>query len=130
MDVKLTHKFMREDREIWIITELPISSRYRSSGDTSGRLEPSQSTEPSTQLRSTIPVEKLKREMEAFLSDIGDIFAHSERQLEQQKTALQVDEIELSIEISAEGQVSLFGIGGKTGGKGAITLKLKRKEVM
>ena len=38
-----------------------------------------------------------------------------------------LDEVELSVEINGEGQVSLFGVGGKAGGKGGMTFKFKRK---
>ena len=49
-------------------------------------------------------------------------------QAEQLRTGMQLDEIELSVEINSEGKVSLFGIGGKAGGKGAMTLKFKRRD--
>jgi hypothetical protein len=39
---------------------------------------------------------------------------------------MQLEELELAIEISGEGQVSLLGTGGKAGAKGAIKHKLKR----
>jgi hypothetical protein len=42
---------------------------------------------------------------------------------------MQLDEIELSVEINGEGQVSLIGTGTKVGGKGAIKLKFKRSEL-
>lgn len=37
-----------------------------------------------------------------------------------------VDEIELSLEVGAEGELSLLGTGGKLTGKSGITLTLKR----
>ncbi|MDJ0697752.1 hypothetical protein [Mastigocoleus sp. MO_188.B34] len=41
---------------------------------------------------------------------------------------MQLDEVELSVEINGEGQISLFGIGGvKAGGRGAMTFTFKRK---
>jgi hypothetical protein len=36
-----------------------------------------------------------------------------------------LEEIEVAVEVSAEGEVSLLGNGGKVGGKGTLTLKLK-----
>jgi hypothetical protein len=119
---------MSEDQEIWIITEQPLSTGARSGRDIGGVLKPSQPIEPSVNVRTSVSVEMLKKEVEVFLSNLGYIFGHTERQLEQQRTAMHLDEVELSIEISAEGQISLFGTGGKTGGKGAISLKFKRKE--
>ena len=41
---------------------------------------------------------------------------------------MQLDELELTVEINGEGQVSLLGTGGKVGTKGAIKLKFKRKD--
>ncbi len=47
------------------------------------------------------------------------------------KTGFQLDEIELTIEISGEGEIKLWGVGGgKAGGKGAIALKFKRKDLL
>jgi hypothetical protein len=119
---------MNENQEIWIITEQPLDTGARSGRDIGGVLKPSQSIESVINVRTSVSVETLKKEVEVFLSNLGHILGHTERQLEQQKTAMHLDEVALSIEISAEGQISLFGTGGKTGGKGAITLKFKRKE--
>jgi len=41
---------------------------------------------------------------------------------------MQLDEIELSVEISGEGEIKLMGTGGKAGSKGAIKLTFKRAE--
>lgn len=37
-----------------------------------------------------------------------------------------LEEIELSLEVGAEGEIGLLGTGGKLSGKGSISLKLKR----
>ncbi|MGI8932655.1 hypothetical protein [Leptolyngbya sp. BC1307] len=42
------------------------------------------------------------------------------------RPGLQLNEVELSVEINAEGKVSLIGSGGKFGSKGGITLKFVR----
>ena len=47
---------------------------------------------------------------------------------EQSQRKMQLDELELTVEINGEGQVSLLGTGGKVGTKGAIKLKFKRKD--
>jgi hypothetical protein len=41
---------------------------------------------------------------------------------------MELDEIELSVEVNGEGQLSLLGTGGKAGAKGAMTLKVKAKK--
>lgn len=125
---------LEESRTIWVITEL-VSSKDVASGDGAregkdigGRLKAPYSSEVFATTRVAIPLETLKEEMTKFLSELGELFGQAEQQLEQQQTAMQLDEIQLSIEINGEGQISLFGVGGKTGGKGAIALKFKRKE--
>lgn len=41
--------------------------------------------------------------------------------------ALALDQIELSAEITSEGEIRIFGSGGKLGGRGAIRMVFKRK---
>ena len=56
------------------------------------------------------------------LSDrLGDVFDQSLAE-----TGIVLDGVELSIEISSEGQVSILGSGGKIEGKGGIKLSFKR----
>jgi hypothetical protein len=40
--------------------------------------------------------------------------------------SFQVDALDIQLEITAEGQIGLLGTGGKLGGKGSLTLRLKR----
>lgn len=42
------------------------------------------------------------------------------------KSTLALDEVELSVEINSEGQISILGTGGRAGGRGAIKLLFKR----
>jgi hypothetical protein len=63
--------------------------------------------------------------MTDFLQVVGELFSEAERR----NSGMQLEEIELSVKINGEGEVSLFGIAGtKAGGEGGITLKFKRKE--
>jgi len=39
---------------------------------------------------------------------------------------LQLDEVQLSVEINAKGEVGILGTGGSVGGSGAIRLTFKR----
>ena len=70
-----------------------------------------------------VEVEKLQREMKGFLQAMREILDEADSP----SSKMQLDEVELSVEINGEGQVKLFGIGGKAGGKGAMTLKFKRR---
>ena len=120
-------------KTIWIITEDTSSvSRSgdgsRSGGDEGGVLgggeETTTTDETVTPERKEVDVSKLKQEMQGFLQAMREILDEAE----QPSGQMQLDEVQLSVEINGEGQISLFGIGGKTGGKGAINLKFKRKE--
>ena len=42
------------------------------------------------------------------------------------KKRLQLNEVSLAVEITAEGGLSILGTGGKLGGKGGITLKFTK----
>ena len=115
--------------KIWIITgeseirETPTGAR--SSSDIGGRLgEQKSSPEVAATERSQVDVSKLKLEMQGFLKAMREML--DEADLPSAK--IRLDEVELSVEINGEGQVSLFGVGGKAGGKGAMTLKFKRKD--
>ncbi len=74
--------------------------------------------------RKAVQVAKLKQEMKSFMQAMREMLDEAE----DTNSKIQLDEVELSVEINGEGQISLFGIGGgKAGGKGAMTFKFKRK---
>ncbi|MBD2165450.1 hypothetical protein H6G04_13685 [Calothrix membranacea FACHB-236] len=74
--------------------------------------------------RRKVEVTKLQQEMKGFLQAMREMLDEAE----EPNSKMQLDEVELSVEINGEGQVSLFGLGGgKAGGKGAMTFKFKRK---
>ena len=115
--------------KIWIITgesalrETPTGAR--SSSDIGGRLgEQKSSPEVAATERSKVDVSKLKLEMQGFLKAMREMLDEADPP----SAKIRLDEVELSVEINGEGQVSLFGVGGKAGGKGAMTFKFKRKD--
>ena len=74
--------------------------------------------------RRKVEVTKIKEEMKGFLQAMREMLDEAE----EPNSKMQLDEVQLSVEINGEGQISLFGIGGgKAGGKGAMTFKFKRK---
>ncbi len=111
-------------KKIWIITGFTSGSRDVSV-DTGGVLggETSEVTETVSGERKAVEVEKLKREMKGFLQAMREMLDEAEPP----DSKMQLDEVELSVEINGEGQISLFGVGGKAGGKGGMTFKFKRK---
>ncbi|GGA54200.1 hypothetical protein [Okeania sp. KiyG1] len=116
-----------EDKKIWIIADETASkvSGEKDPVDTGPKYSNSskESTE-SDRKRFQVKAEDLKREMSEFLEVIEYVFDQTNRE----SSNVNLKEIELSVEINGEGQVTLFGIGGKAGSKGAIKLKLERKE--
>ncbi len=60
--------------------------------------------------------------MQSMVAIINDLFDHAST-----RTGLQLNEVELSVEINAEGKVSLIGTGGSLGSKGGMTLKFVRR---
>ncbi len=74
-----------------------------------------------------VSVQKLEAEMSKFLQVVGGLFKRAQDQVNQQ-SGLKLEEIELSVEINAEGEVKLMGTGGKVGTKGGITLRFKRAD--
>ncbi|MEH2337073.1 Pepco domain-containing protein [Nostoc sp.] len=73
-----------------------------------------------------VSAQKLEQNMTHFLKIVGSLFNQAEQQAKV-NSRMQLDEIELSVEISAEGEVKLIGSGAKAESKGAIKLKFKRQ---
>jgi hypothetical protein len=69
---------------------------------------------------------ELEHKMADFLDMVGRLFQQSEEQ-SQQHSGMRLTEVELSVEIGAEGEVKLIA-GGKATGKGAIKLKFTRTD--
>lgn len=116
-------------KQIWVITGASVAAGARSSEDTGGKIGAGAKVEPTkvqvevVETTKPVEVEKLKQEMKGFLLAMQEILEAADSP----NAKMQLDEVELSVEITGEGQVKLFGIGAKTGSKGAITLKFKRK---
>ncbi|NES23013.1 MAG: hypothetical protein F6K41_29860 [Symploca sp. SIO3E6] len=122
----------RNDETIWIVTAdtaLVSENDGAKTGDSSRSSPYSKSPVPTNRAArgARLSVRKLEAEMSKFLQIVGGLFNRAQKQVNQQ-SGLKLDEIELSVEISGEGEVKLLGTGGKAGTKGAITLKFKRVE--
>jgi hypothetical protein len=79
-----------------------------------------------------IRVAELEHKMNQFLLVVGRLFRQAEQQAqltatksEGKTSSLKLDEVEMSIEITASGEVKLIA-GGKAETKGSIKLKFKR----
>jgi hypothetical protein len=72
-----------------------------------------------------ISAEKLEQEMTSFLQVVGRVFEKADDKAA--TSGMELDEVQLSVEISGEGEVKLLGSGAKAAGKGAITLTFRRR---
>ncbi|MEM1242413.1 MAG: hypothetical protein AAGI45_21490 [Cyanobacteria bacterium P01_H01_bin.26] len=80
-------------------------------------------TQKLTRKRVPLDAQALKTQMQGMLAVVNDLFDEATT-----STGLQLNEVELSVEINAEGQLSLVGNGGKLGNSGGITLKFVRPD--
>jgi U3 small nucleolar RNA-associated protein 14 len=71
--------------------------------------------------RVSLDAQALKAQMSSMLAILDEVFTEANT-----RTGLQLDEVELSVEINAEGQLSIVGNGGKLGNTGGMTLKFTR----
>jgi len=113
--------FMNTEPSIWIITSDDDESGSKAGYDTGASyrgIEP-----PSGRNRHQVSAQTLQQNMTEFLSVVESAFEKAE----QSQAKMQLEEVELVVEVNGKGQVSLLGTGGELGGKGAITLKFKRK---
>lgn len=80
--------------------------------------------------RLGIPVsaEKLEQGIADFLQTMGRVIGQAQERATELGN-MELDEIELSVEVSGEGQLSLLGSGTKFGGSGAMTLRFKKKNL-
>jgi hypothetical protein len=122
---------MPDNNTLWIVAETEIvvepaeEEGRRSSRDTGGGFNlPRQVLEPERTIRRDrlpIPADQVKAQMQSMVTIINDLFDQASTH-----TGLQLSEVELSVEINAEGKVSLIGTGGSLGSKGGIKLKFVR----
>jgi hypothetical protein len=102
---------------VWI---LGLESDEDSSGDRGRFFRP----EEARMGRSRVPAQLLRENVGAFVSSIGLAL----RDVPPALAGYSIDSIEISLEISASGSVSLLGSGGELAGKGGIVFKLARQK--
>lgn len=74
--------------------------------------------------RGEIPVEEFRRRVGQFLASVQDVIAD----LPAAVGGYQLDQVVVSAEVSAKGQVSLLGTGGELAGKSGLTFTFKRAD--
>jgi hypothetical protein len=81
-------------------------------------------------VRRDVPMERIECEFQKLIGLMNRLFSQTEqppelKSLEDQKR-LRLNEVSLTVEINAEGGLSILGTGGKLGGKGGMTLKFTK----
>ncbi|MDX2212201.1 MAG: hypothetical protein SFY66_02820 [Oculatellaceae cyanobacterium bins.114] len=112
---------------IWVVTDTTTVGD-RGNDVRRNPFDDGQRTPSSGRSGVPVPVEKLEQGVADFLETMGRVLKQAQAKA-QEIGGMELDEIELSVEVNAEGQLSLLGSGTKFGGSGALTLKFKRTEV-
>ncbi len=113
-----------EDFKIWVITEDFPQGRTetgsRDARDTGGGW--GVGPEPGTVKRIPMDALALKAQMDGLIRVVGDLFTTADAQ-----AGMQLNEVQLSVTISADGKVNILGSGGGLANSGGITLKFVRQ---
>ncbi|MCE6996222.1 hypothetical protein LZG04_15660 [Saccharothrix sp. S26] len=72
--------------------------------------------------RSEIPVEEFRRRVEDFMASMRDVISG----LATTAGDYQLDQVQVTVEVSAKGKLSLLGTGGELAGKGGLTFTFKK----
>ena len=117
------------EETIWIITaeNTPVTNEdVRGEGSSSNPWNSPTNVIKKTAQLSRVSVHKLETELSKFLQIMGGLFNRAQEQADQH-TGLKLEEIELSVEITGEGEIKLLGTGITTGTTGGIKLKFKKE---
>lgn len=68
-----------------------------------------------------VPVDKLRNRVETFLANMYEVLAD----LPATMGDYHLEQVQISVEVSAKGQVSLLGTGGELAGKSGLTFTFK-----
>ena len=97
-----------DNETIWIVTaDTPLTSDddgEKTGGSSGNPHSKSPVATKGASKGSRISVQKLEAEMSKFLQVVGGLFNRAQKQVNQQ-SGLKLDEIELSVEISGEGDI-------------------------
>jgi hypothetical protein len=125
---------MANEETIWVITDdvpqisVTDGSKGGSGTGVSWADEVQTETSGAKGLVRGVPVrvQELEQNMASFLQVVQRLFRQAEQQADG-NSGMQLDEVELSVEISGNGEIKLLATAGlKAEAKGAIKLKFKR----
>lgn len=72
--------------------------------------------------RSEVPTDEFRRRVENFVAAMRDVIGN----LAASAGEYYLDQVQISVEVSAKGQLSLLGTGGELAGKGGMTFTFKK----
>lgn len=72
--------------------------------------------------RSDIPLDLFRQRAQDFMTTVGDVIGG----LAARAGEYELAQVEVNVEISAKGQLSLLGTGGELAGKGGLTFTFKK----
>ena len=69
----------------------------------------------------------LKAQLQQMKGVVDDVFTEdAQNTTSETRNGLQLEEITLSVQVNAKGELGILGSGGELGGSGGITLKFAR----
>ena len=131
---------MSDNNKIYFIVEESVTEEVvvtegeRSSTDTGGgwNSQPHRSrvdaiTHRIQQQRVGIKANVLKTQIQDMIGVVNEIFTEDPQSLAgQDRNDLRLEEITLSVQVNAKGELSILGTGGEIGGSGGIALKFTK----
>lgn len=72
--------------------------------------------------RADIPIDVFKRRVETFMAAMGEVIGG----VAAKAGDYSLEEVTVSVEVSAKGKLSLLGTGGELAGKGGLTFTFKK----
>lgn len=129
---------MENSDKIFIVTQVEETEEIVIDGDRSTRTDRGGGWNPPSRgpiesfshtfkrQRIGLNANDLKAQMQNLLSVVNDLFDPDQPNQPTTAKILQLEEVTLSVEVNAKGQLSILGTGGELGGSGGITLKFAR----
>ena len=133
---------MSDDDQLYFIVEAPVTEDMTTrEGERSGSRDTGGGWSPEPPRRSRVDAMaqhltrqrvgidsgKLKSQMQALVATVNELFDTTQpNPIAEPAHGLQLEEITLSVQVNAKGELSILGTGGEIGGSGGITLKFAR----
>ena len=131
---------MSDDSQIYFLVEepvdevvVPIEGERDGRTDTGGGFGPPRRSRADAiaryvrRQRVGIDAAELKAQMQELQAVVNELFAQSSPSVESPASSgLRLEEVTLSVQVNAKGQLSILGTGGELSGSGGITLKFAR----